>query len=282
MREWTVGLIGRGAVLQSLARAAGFRPGLRLVGQAEPGAPLPDAELLVCAGLNASERATVAALALAAGCRLATPPLPAGDERARRVLASGSVVQVSPLLGYAPLREVAERVRRGELGRRYGLFALHHVPRSAAAAVDGALADLLHYALEALESPVVGVYARRSVLFGDQADAWHAILRLADETLVTLEVGACLPAGWPEPERLLVEATGSGAVLRAEPTRQVVVASDRSGFTRAVPWGPDLAAGYLEAALARLEQPDPPRELRYLEVLSALWVAAAEHRAVPV
>lgn len=282
MREWTIGLIGRGAVLQSLARAVSFRPGLRLVGQAEPGAPLPDAELLVCAGLSASERATVAALALAAGRRLATPPLLAGDEQARRVLASGSVVQVSPLLGYAALRELAERVHRGELGRRYGLFALHHLARSAAAAVDDALADLLHYTLAVLESPVVRVYARRSALFGDQADAWHAILRLAGETLVTLEVAASLPAGWPEPERLLVEATGSGAVLRAEPMRQVVVASDRAGSTRAAPWMPDLAVGYLEAALARLEQPDPPRELRYLEVLSALWVAAAEHRAVPV
>jgi hypothetical protein len=282
MREWTIGLTGRGAVLQSLARAVSSRSDLRLVGQTEPGASLPDAEFLVCAGLNASERAAVAALALAAGRRLATPPLPAVDEHARQALTSGLVVQVSPLLGYAALRELAERVRRGELGRRYGLFALHHLPRSAAAAVDDALADLLHYALEALENPVVGVYARRSALFGDQADSWHAILRLADETLVTLEVGASLPAGWPEPERLLVEATGSGAVLRAEPTRQVVVASDWTGSTRAVPWMPDPSAGYLEAALARLEQPDPPRELRYLEVLSTLWVAAAEHRAVPV
>lgn len=280
MRELAVGLIGRGDALESLTRAVRYRPGIRLADRVEPGVPLPDADCLVCAGLNASERAAVAALALAAGRRVAIPPLPSADDQARRALASGSIVQVSPLLGYAALRELAERVHRGELGRRYGLFALHHLARSAAAAVDDTLADLLHYALEVLESPVVGVYARRSALFGDQADAWHAILRLADETLVTLEVVACLPVSWPEPERLLVEATGSDAVIRAEPTRQVVTASDRAGLTRGVPWRPDPSVGYLEAALARLEQPDSPSELRYLEVLSALLAAATEQQAV--
>jgi len=280
VRELTVGLIGRGDALDSLAHAARYRPGIRLAGRVDPGAPLPDADRLIGAGSSSSERAAVVALALAAGRRIAMPPLLALDDEARRALASGSIVQVSPLVGYAPLREVAERVRRGEIGRPYGLFALHHLPRDAAADLDARLADLLHYVLEVLESPVVRVYARRSALFGEQNDTWHSILHLAGEMLVTLEVAACLSAGWPEPERLLVEVTGSDAVLRAEPTRQAVHATKRDGLTRAVPWWPDPTAGYLEAALARLEQPDPPSELRYLEVLSALLSAATEQQAV--
>ncbi len=280
MSEGAIGLVGRGAVLASLARAVRERPGLRLVGQAEPGALPVGADVVVCAGLYGYERVSVAAMALDMGCRLAVPPLPAMDERGREALASGLVVQVSPLLGYAPLRELAERVHRGELGRRYGLFAGYHFARNAPTPVDDAFADLLHYALEALERRPVEVYARRSALCGDQADAWHAVLRLEDETLVTLEAVAALPADGPEAERLLVEATGSDAVIRAEPTRQAVVSIGRSGLTQAVPWMPEPGERYLEAALTRLEQPDPPREVRTFETLRALWAAAAEGSAM--
>lgn len=282
MNGRAIGLIGRGTALASLARAVREQPGLRLVGQVEPGALPLEADVVVCAGLYGYERVSVAAMALETGCRLAVPPLPATDERGHEALASGLVVQVSPLLGYAPLRELAERVHRGELGRRYGLFAAYHFARNAPTSVDDAFADLLHYALEALESRPVEVSARRSALWTQEADTWHAILRLEDETLVTLEVAAALPAGGPEPERLLVEATGSDAVIRAEPTRQAVVSIGRGGMTQAVPWMPEPGEGYLEAALARLERPDPPRELRGLETLRALWAAAAEGRAMRI
>jgi len=40
-----------------------------------------------------------------------------------------------------------------------------------------------------------------------------------EDTLVTLKVARALPVGGSEPERLLVEATGSDAVICAEPMR---------------------------------------------------------------
>lgn len=282
MDELTVGLVGRGSAAEELARAVSVRPGLRFAGQSAPGAPLPQAELLLSAGLDTTERAALAVAAAGAGQRVVVSPLASVDEQVREALESGLVTQVSPLLGLGPLRGLADRMRRGEVGRRYGVFAQLQRRRDAAVTLDEMFAALLHYVLSTLDGAVVVAYACRSALCGPRDDAYHAVLRMEDETLVTLEAAAVLPESWPEDERVVVEATGSDAVVRAEPTRQAILVSARDGSTRAVPWVPNRTVGYLDAVLDDWGRPDPARELRYLDVLAACQsVAPGGGVAVP-
>jgi hypothetical protein len=204
------------------------------------------------------------------------------DEHGHEGLTSGRGVRVSPLLGYGPLHELAARLRAGQLGRRYGLFAASHVARGiTAGSVDDTFVDLLADALDALDGRPIEVYARGSARWGEEVDAWHAVRRFEDETLVTLGAALALPADGPETGRLLVEATGPDAVIRVELMRQAVVVSARDR-TRAVPWMSDLGEGLLEVALPRFERPDPEREERYRVTPAAPWISATGGRAVRV
>jgi len=103
MREISLGLVGRGAALESMARATRELPGRALAWRSEPASVPPGVEVVVGAGLRAHERVWLAALAADASFRVAVPPLPVVDGRSREALVSGRAVQVSLLLGYAPL-----------------------------------------------------------------------------------------------------------------------------------------------------------------------------------
>ncbi len=153
---------------------------------------------------------------------------------------------------------LTQHLRAGDAGQVYGLFCSLRVSRERRGqrAQLAALLPALSLSLFLLPSEVVRVQATCASLLQD-SDAWFVHLRLADETLITIESMATLPDE-ASPE-LLVELTGSDAVLRAEPTRQsVTVQSDGAAATSTL-WVEDPAERYLRAVAASWTADLPPR-----------------------
>ncbi len=173
---------------------------------------------------------------------------------------------VSPLYGFRVLEVAAGTVRDGDAGKIYGFFGSYRLERGATADElrDQALVPLLAYALDIFQSSVERVMVRRASLLASD-DAWFVTLRLADETLLTLEVMAVRPSG--AGPQILVEITGSEQVLRLEPTRQSVVVERTDAPSRALPWWEDEAERLLAYIAAR------PTEIRSAERLREVWVA---------
>jgi predicted dehydrogenase len=104
---------------------------------------------------------------------------------------------------------------------------------------------------------------RASLLASD--DAWFVTLRLADETLLTLEAMATRPAG--AGPQVLIEITGSEQVLRVEPTRQSIVVERIDAPAQVHPWTEDEAERLLIYIANR------PTEIRSGERLREAWSA---------
>ncbi|CAN5700783.1 hypothetical protein BH23CHL2_BH23CHL2_10040 [soil metagenome] len=173
---------------------------------------------------------------------------------------------VSPLYGFRVLEEAARAVQEGEAGNIYGFFGSYRLERGASPDElrDTALVPLLAYALEIFHSTVERVMVRRASLLACD-DAWFVTIRLADETLLTLEAMAVRPTG--AGPQILVEITGSEQVIRAEPTRQSVVVEPIDAPARALPWWEDEAERLLAYIAAR------PTEIRSAERLREVWSA---------
>ena len=185
------------------------------------------------------------------------------------LLAPGARSALSPLYGFRVLEEAARAVQAGEAGKIYGLFGSYRLERGTSpdALRDAALVPLLAYALEVFHSTVDRVMARRASLLAPD-DAWFVTLRLADETLLTLEAMATRsPGAGPQ---VLVEITGSDQVLRAEPTRQAVILEPLDGPARALPWWEDEAERLLQVIANR------PPEVRSAERLREVWSAVEQ------
>lgn len=183
------------------------------------------------------------------------------SERARSV--------VSPLYGFRVLEEAARAVQSGEAGKIYGFFGSYRLERGSTPEElrDQALVPLLAYALEIFHSTVERVMVRRASLLTSD-DAWFVTLRLADDTLLTLEAMATRPEG--AGAQILVEITGSEQVLRVEPTRQSVVIERVDAPARALPWWEDEAERLLAYIAAR------PAEVRSAERLREVWAAVEQ------
>jgi len=184
----------------------------------------------------------------------------------RALLAPAARSVLSPLYGFRVLEEVARAVRDGEVGKVYGLFGSYRLERGASPDTlrEEALVPLLAYALDVFQSTVDRVMARRASLLTPD-DAWFVTVRLADETLLTLEAMATRsPGAGPQ---VLVEITGSEQVLRAEPTRQAVILEPLEGPARALPWWEDEAERLLQIIASR------PPEVRSAERLREAWAA---------
>lgn len=141
---------------------------------------------------------------------------------------------------------LTHQLREGNAGKMYGIFCSLRVSRERRgqrvqlAALLPALAVSLYLA----PSEVVRVQATRASLLQD-GDAWFVLLRLADETLLTIEAMATLPSeAGPE---LLLEVTTENLVLRAEPARQAVQVHPDGGATTSSVWVEDPAERYLRA-----------------------------------
>ena len=167
------------------------------------------------------------------------------------------------------LEEAARATRAGEAGKIYGFFGSYRLERGASPDElrDAALVPLLAYALEIFHSPVERVMVRRASLLASD-DAWFVTLRLADETLLTLEAMAARPDG--AGPQILVEITGSEQVLRAEPTRQSVIVERTDAPAQALPWWEDEAERLLTYIAAR------PTEIRSAERLWEVWDAVEQ------
>jgi hypothetical protein len=189
------------------------------------------------------------------------------------VLGPAALERGERLLPFYAAFEAVEEVKRaldaGAVGRVYGLFGSLRVERgtSAEALIPNALLPLVALALDLLPGEVSRVWARRSSLFAEH-DAWFVTLRLADDTIVTLEALASNAPG--SGRELLIEVTGSEQVLRAEPTRQAVVVEPLERPASVHPWWEDLAERYLQLLATRADMPPDGSGPRLRAVWNAL------------
>jgi hypothetical protein len=190
------------------------------------------------------------------------------------------VVQVSPLRGFVALEAFRADVRNGAAGKPYGIFGAHRVRQGRTDLFESVGISLLHYAFELFDEPLVRVQTTRASLFGTADDSWFIIARGERDLLVTLEFAASLAASAPTPEQILFEATGSDAMLRVEPTRQVVMVSSRDGATHDVAWWPDLAPVFVDAAVQTTDIHEPGRELAFLDFVAAVRQSAESGQPV--
>ena len=198
------------------------------------------------------------------------------DETPASAIATGAALlaeearsAVSQLYGFRVFEEAARAVQSGEAGKIYGFFGSYRLERGASPDElrDDALVPLLAYALEIFHSTVERVMVRRASLLAPN-DAWFVTLRLADETLLTLEAMAARPTG--AGPQILVEITGSDQVLRAEPTRQSIIIERTDAPAQALPWWEDEAERLLTYIAAR------PTEIRSAERLREVWAAVEQ------
>lgn len=270
----SITVVGAGPFAESVATQVRRSGTYRLVGlQAEDDAIEPGADVLISL-VAPDKRTTVAERGLSAGVAVATLPLMTNGATERDLAASGRLAQVSELIGYAALETLLGQVREGVLGRRYSLFAAHRVRQGASDVFETIGASLLCYALDLLGGAPTTEQATRGQLFGDVPDSWLLMLRQPDGLVATVEFAASLPRSAAADEQILVEANGSDAVLRAEPTRQAVLVAAKGGSTDERGWWRDEAVGFTPAAIAAAQQPDPAREAAALQLLDAVRRAA--------
>lgn len=153
---------------------------------------------------------------------------------------TSTVRHVIPYFGaFEAIEALQQAIDSGETGRVYGCYASMRVPRgsSADALVAGAVGPILAVCRDLLPTQVARVWATRASLFAKD-DAWFITLRLADDTLVTIEALASAGASSRE---LLVEVTGADRVLRAEPTAQGIRVEPIGNEAMVWPWWEDLA-----------------------------------------
>jgi predicted dehydrogenase len=221
-----------------------------------------------------------ASAAVEAGCLLATLPIADLPGELEAAAESGQLRQFSPHFGRPVVRRLLADARDGRVGRPYGLYAAHRLPRGSAGAFTAGVSGLVTLALEVIEAPPVRVQATRAA-FGDD-EAWFLLLRFDDDTIATLECSAVLPPGGPESGNLLVELTGSDAVLRAEPGRQSLRVTATDGRQSAYDWAPNPAGPLLQHALEVLERPAPLTQARIVDVLRAVRESAASGEPVRI
>jgi predicted dehydrogenase len=193
-----------------------------------------------------------------------------------------STGRVIPFLAaFEALEAVRDALRAGQVGKVYGYYTSFRIERGASAADvrDTALLPALAIALDTVPGTVVRVWAKRASLCQD-GDAWFVTMRMADDTLLTVEAAALAAPGTGR--ELLVEVTGAERVLRAEPTRQAVAIEPLDGPPRLAPWWEDLAERYLHLIVARGDDPDADIGQHLRAVWQAVQQSAASGQPVPL
>jgi hypothetical protein len=273
-------VVGTGESAGSIAEAIRYSTGYALAGAVAPGAALPDGTEAVICVANGSDQLTALRAVADAGVPVATLPLTTSDEAARAALGQGRIVQVSPLRGYVALEAFRADVRNGAAGKPYGIFGAHRVHQGNANIFEQVGVPLLHFAFDLFDEPLTRVQTTRSSLFGSEHDAWFIIARGARDLLITLEFAASLAPSAPAAEQILFEATGESAVLRVEPTRQVIQVSNKGGGTTDTRWWPELAPVFVDAAVQTTGIHEPERELAFLDFVAAVRQSAESGQPV--
>lgn len=185
-----------------------------------------------------------------------------------------SVERVVPYyLAYEAIEEVKRALDAGEVGRVYGSFTSFRITRGhdSESVAHHALLPALAVTLHLLPGPVTRVHATRASLLAED-DGWFVTLRLADETIVTIEALAVLDPAEGLGRDVLIEVTGSERVLRAEPKRQSVVVESLGAATRLHPWWEDLNERFLKLLTEHASTPPNQAGTR----LRAAWTAIQE------
>lgn len=237
---------------------------------------------LVISVAGRQERNAIAERAVEAGARLVSLPLalPNPPSWWEDAVTAGQVTQLSDLLGYAALRRLVDQAGSADvsntLGHRYGLFASYRLSQRNPASLAETVPSMMHYVCTVLGEIPVRVQVTMARLFGEQVDGSFALLRCADGTVATVEVAACLPDSAPVTPEILVEASGSEAMLRAEPTRQSVRVWSNHQQTGSHGWWVDPADGFTELALDAFASDAPGNswEIDWPRLLAAIRKAA--------
>lgn len=227
------------------------------------------------------ERAGFARSALNAGLPVVSLPIDQPDEQIAQAVFDGGLRFLSSLHGLPTMARLASDCSAGLYGRRYGVFAAHRLPRNAADLVPACLCDLVVYVCSLVESPMVRLSATASTLGGKTTAAWFLLVRFADDTIATIEVGALLPDADESTGELLVEVTGSEAVLRAEPERQAVITVGSDGLQRQS-WYAEPSEWILTHAVKLLESSSAPQQRSLSNIWTLLHEAARSIEAVEV
>lgn len=273
-------VVGTGDIASNVAEAIRCSTAYSLTGSVAPGDALPDGtETVICVAESDDQLTALKAVA-DAGLPVVTLPLTTTDATARAALGQGRVVQVSPLRGFVALEAFRADVRNGAAGKPYGIFGAHRVRQGSADLFDKVGLPLLHYAFDLFAEPLARVQTTRVSLFGGEPDAWFIIARGARDLLLTLEFAASLAPSAPAAEQILFEATGDAAVLRVEPTRQVIEVSGGTGATTDIGWWPDLAPVFVDAAVQTTGIHEPERELAFLDFVAAVRQSAESGQPV--
>jgi hypothetical protein len=221
------------------------------------------------------ERSGFAQIALEAGLSVVSLPISDPDEQLGQAILDGRLNLISSLHGRPTMARLHEDCQSAAFGRLYGVFAAHRLPRNFAAECDAALQDLIVYVCSIIDSSLV----RLSVTAAEGAT--FAITRFADDTIATIEVGALLPESADPNGELLVEVTGSDAVLRAEPERQAVIINGKDGFERQS-WYDGPAEWLLNHALNMLGSDNVSQQRPLSNISKLLREAAQSSGAVSV
>jgi predicted dehydrogenase len=301
-----VAVLGDGPLARPLLDALTYRtPGASVVAIAAEGST-PNPSVLtramgadaVCVAAPLGERAGYIVDALEAGVPVCCPAPVAGDISTldslilRAADAGVTVYAPSPLRHWLPL--VTMHARRKSVGAPISLFAAYRTTRAQIGDLFTELAlPLIDLALWLVESEVERVQVMANRLFTgevtdspDSADAALIIMRFANGVVATLEVARSLPDDFPQSEEVAVELLGRDAVLRADPTNQVVTVTGRAGTTRA-DWLPSpvvsIAQTFVETIRTGAVAPQSLLDARWvLPVLEKVRLAAATGEMVRV
>ncbi len=230
---------------------------------------------------DADERAGFARAALGAGIPVVSLPIDNPDDAIVQAMLDGRLRLMSRLHGLPALDRLYTDCEAELYGRRYGVFAAHRLPRNAVQDLEPALCDLVVYVASLIDSPLVRLSATTSNLDTSSTAAWFLLARFADDTIATIEVGAMLPEADDAGGELLVEVTGSDAVLRAEPERQSILVN-RSGGHEWMAWYAAAPEFLLRRAVSLLKLPDPSCSRSALHFMQRRVEAAKADRSLPV
>jgi hypothetical protein len=225
------------------------------------------------------ERAGFALTAIEAGSKVVSLPITTPNQQIDEAIAAGRFSLISRLHGLPTMARLAADCGSGSYGRRYGVFAAHRIPVDFASELEDALFNLIVYVTSLIDSPLVRVSATTSAFGGRETAGWFIIARFDDDTIVTIEVSAVLPESAHPSGELLVEVTGSDAVLRAEPERQSVVVSGRDGVQK-FPWYAEPPGFLLSRALWAMQDGRVEANVSAMQLLRVRDDAATSDRAV--
>ncbi len=230
---------------------------------------------------DAGERAGFAQAALNAGLPTVSLPIKDLDVDLKQAIADGRLRLMSTLHGLPTLARLQQDATNGAVGRRYGVFASHRIPTNFVDELDDVVDDLVTYCCSLIDSSLTRVSVTTSDLGTSATAGWFILARFADETIATIEVAAVLPEADESAGELLIEVTGSEAVLRAAPEQQGVLIRSAEGVSRSN-WYADPSDFLLQRATNLRDSGNETASLSTMKLMQKRFEAATANQAVEV